>query len=77
MVITHHHPTKEKPYHHMVITHHHTSSAHPPATHEVKVHGSGMNAGLDALHDHMEEHYGKPNPGEEAAEAGEEAAEGE
>lgn len=41
------------------VVHEH-SSPHPPEEHVIP--------NTDALHDHIEEHYGEPNPGEEAAE---------
>ena len=67
MIITHHPPTKEKPYHHMQVTHHHTHGAHPAESHEVRVHEG---SGLDELHDHLEDHMGMPNDGEQECEDG-------
>jgi hypothetical protein len=67
MIITHHPPTKEHPYQHMHITHHHSHSAHPAETHIVPVH---QGDGLDQLHDHLEEHMGQPNEGEQECEDG-------
>lgn len=60
-MVTTFHPNK------VHITHHHTHQAHPPETHEYPIHHG---TGLDALHDHIEDHVGQPNDGEEAAEAG-------
>lgn len=51
------------------VTHHH--EAHPPEDHVVPAKHEGD---LDGLHDHMEEHMGAPNPGEEMNESADEAS---
>jgi hypothetical protein len=51
------------------VTHHHTSSAHPAEAHMVPAPG-GNTGNLENLHDHMEDHMGSPNPGEQACEDG-------
>lgn len=49
------------------IVHEHTDPmAHPPEEH--------VAPDMAALHDHMEQHMGEPNPGEEQADAGAEEA---
>ncbi len=70
MIIQHSMGTKSHPYQHVHITHHHSHSAHPATSHVVPVHGGAGAAGLDELHDHMEEHMGQPNPGEQECEDG-------
>lgn len=46
-----------------VHEHHHTHPEH----HKAETH---ISPDMDALHDHMEEHMGEPNPGEAEANAG-------
>lgn len=65
-VVRHMHITKAKGGYHII--HKHDNPEHDQAPEEQAGH---MAANTDALHDHIEEHFGEPNPGE--AEAAEEA----
>jgi hypothetical protein len=53
------------------VTHHHTHPEHHPPEDHVVAGKDGDH--MDALHSHLEEHMGEPNPGEN--EAAEEAGE--
>jgi hypothetical protein len=52
---------------HVEVTHHHTHSAHPAESTTIPIH---QGTGMDALHDHIEDHAGQPNDGEAECEDG-------
>lgn len=51
------------------VTHHHTHASHPAESQMVHA-PQGNENNLDNLHDHMEEHMGGQNPGEQECEDG-------
>jgi len=59
--------TRKPTGHH--VTHHHTHAAHPAESYMVEAPG-GNPGNLDNLMDHMQEHMGDQNPGEQECEDG-------
>lgn len=67
MIAQHSMGTKQHPYEHLHITHHHAHAAHPAESKVIPIH---QGTGLDEMHDHLEDAFGKPNDGEQECEDG-------